>query len=44
MLMSLCAHTHRKNKKYQILYFPMTEPLSEAEKLNRQIVTSEKIA
>ncbi|KAI1796022.1 peptidase family C78-domain-containing protein [Ganoderma leucocontextum] len=35
--------TLRKNKKYQILWFPMTNPLSEAEKLNRQIVTSEKI-
>ncbi|TBU65997.1 peptidase family C78-domain-containing protein [Dichomitus squalens] len=39
----LDAKTLNKNKKYQILYFPMTEPLSEAEKLNRRIVTSEKI-
>ncbi|KAM5539029.1 hypothetical protein V8D89_007252 [Ganoderma adspersum] len=33
----------RKNKKYQVLWFPMTEPLTEAQKLNRQIVTSEKV-
>lgn len=33
----------RRNNKYQILWFPMTEPLTEAEKLNQQVVTSEKI-
>ena len=33
----------RKNKKYQVLWFPVTEPLTEAQKLNRQIVTSEKV-
>ncbi|RPD79922.1 DUF1671-domain-containing protein [Lentinus tigrinus ALCF2SS1-7] len=33
----------QKQKKYQILYFPLKEPLSEADKRNRRVVTSLKI-
>ncbi|EIW60199.1 uncharacterized protein TRAVEDRAFT_164804 [Trametes versicolor FP-101664 SS1] len=33
-----------KKNKYQILYFPLEEPLTEQEKLRRRIVTSEKVA
>ncbi|EAU88402.2 hypothetical protein CC1G_05168 [Coprinopsis cinerea okayama7 len=32
-----------KNKQYQILYFPMTEPLSDSEIRSRKVVTSTKI-
>jgi len=32
-----------KKKAYQILYFPMTAPLTEAERLSRKVVTSSKI-
>ncbi|KAI0361938.1 DUF1671-domain-containing protein [Trametes cingulata] len=34
----------RKKSKYQILYFPLDDPLSEQEKLRRRVVTSEKVA
>jgi hypothetical protein len=32
----------RKKNKYQILYFPLTEPLTEQERASRRIVVSEK--
>ncbi|KAK7049209.1 hypothetical protein VNI00_005810 [Paramarasmius palmivorus] len=35
---------NRKNKKYQILYFPMDEPLTERQKTQRKVLTSEKIS
>ncbi|KAI0374736.1 DUF1671-domain-containing protein [Pilatotrama ljubarskyi] len=34
----------KKRDKYQILYFPLEDPLSEQEKLRRRVVTSEKVA
>lgn len=33
-----------KKDKYQILYFPMTAPLTERERLQRRVVTSKKIS
>ncbi|KAH9854080.1 peptidase family C78-domain-containing protein [Lenzites betulinus] len=33
-----------KKNKYQILYFPLSDPLTEQEKLRRRVVTSERIA
>ncbi|KDQ10191.1 hypothetical protein BOTBODRAFT_36468 [Botryobasidium botryosum FD-172 SS1] len=33
-----------KNDDYQILYFPLTDPLTEEEKLSRRVVTGEMIA
>jgi len=33
-----------KNDEYQILYFPLTDPLTEGEKLSRRVVTSERVA
>ncbi|KAI0670529.1 peptidase family C78-domain-containing protein [Trametes maxima] len=38
------AKSLRKKDKYQILYFPLNDPLTEKEKLRRRIVTSEKIS
>ena len=34
---------HRKKEKYQILHFPLTAPLTGAEKSQRKIVTSLKL-
>ncbi|KAH9901238.1 peptidase family C78-domain-containing protein [Cubamyces lactineus] len=34
----------KKKDKYQILYFPLSDPLTEQEKRRRRIVTSEKVA
>ena len=34
---------HRKRDKYQILHFPLTAPLTDAEKLQRKVVTSLKL-
>ncbi|KAI0831149.1 peptidase family C78-domain-containing protein, partial [Trametes gibbosa] len=33
----------KKNNKYQILYFPLSDPLTEQEKLRRRVVTSERV-
>ncbi|KAF9262200.1 hypothetical protein L218DRAFT_929875 [Marasmius fiardii PR-910] len=34
----------KKKNKYQILYFPMTEPLAEHQRAERMVLTSERIA
>lgn len=34
---------HRRRDKYQILYFPLTPPLTDAEKSQRKVVTSLKL-
>ncbi|EKM55631.1 uncharacterized protein PHACADRAFT_173790 [Phanerochaete carnosa HHB-10118-sp] len=39
----LSASSLAKKDKYQILYFPMTAPLSDSERLQRRVVTSKKI-
>ncbi|KAI0646907.1 peptidase family C78-domain-containing protein [Trametes meyenii] len=38
------AKSLRKKDKYQILYFPLDDPLTEKEKLRRRVVTSEKVS
>ncbi|KAI0807167.1 peptidase family C78-domain-containing protein [Fomes fomentarius] len=34
----------RRHKQYQILWFPLTDPLTEEEKMRRRVVTSQKCA
>jgi len=34
---------YRRKDKYQILYFPLTAPLTDAEKSQRKVVTSLKL-
>jgi hypothetical protein len=37
------TQSNSKNDQYQILYFPLTDPLDDDEKRKRRIVTSERI-
>lgn len=40
----MLTRLNRRKDKYQILYFPVTDPLDEAERRRRRVVTSMKVS